>query len=598
MAVNDFVRMFLLKNKKTTANQLYTTWGKALKKNEVLTEYPRPQLKRENYKILNGLWNYAITDNKRLPGHYDGRILVPFSPESVLSGVDRQVMPKDYLWYERKITIKDLRAGHRLLLHFGAVDQYARVYVNKKKAASHLGGYLPFTVDITELLVKGRNQIIVMVRDTSDTSYHSRGKQKLHRGGMFYTAQSGIWQTVWMEWVPEYYIKNLKLTPLYDESRLQIEIEMNQLKEGPDLPVWLQIADRGEVIANVEVAGNKFLVPINGFTPWTPENPHLYDITLTAGEDKVESYFAMRKIEVKKDKEGIPRIFLNGEVYFQNGVLDQGYWPDGLYTAPSDEAMIYDIKTMKDLGFNMLRKHIKIEPLRWYYHCDRLGMLVWQDMVNGGESYNMLLLGYLPNFFPRLAERIKDDWYPFFSRLNAKGRQDWKNDCAGTIDLLYNFPSVVVWVPFNEGWGQFNAEEAVELIRAIDSTRLIDQASGWFDQKGGDFKSIHNYFRRLRIVPEKRAVVLSEFAGYACPIPDHMYSKEIYGYKIYRNRENFEKAIRKLYKKEVPDLIKEGLSAAVFTQLSDVEEEINGLLTYDRKVLKVKKLPVVSSNYQ
>ncbi|SHO51730.1 glycoside hydrolase family 2 protein [Anaerocolumna xylanovorans] len=588
--IRDYIKMFLIKSKKASTNQLYTKWGEELKK-KPLTEYPRPQLKRDSYIPLNGLWNYAVTKTREFPGRYDGRILVPFSPESALSGVGRQIMPRDYLWYERKITVKEIRANSRLILHFGAVDQYAKVFVNKKKAVSHLGGYLPFSADITDMLVKGKNELLVMVRDASDTSYHSRGKQKLLSGGMFYTAQSGIWQSVWMEWVPDYYIKNLKITPLYEESMLQLEITMNNQKEGPEIPVWIQVTDKERLILSQEDSGNKLLIPLPGFIPWSPENPHLYGLTVIVGEDRVDSYFAMRKVEVKKDEKGIPRIFLNGKPYFQNGVLDQGYWPDGLYTPPSDEAMIYDILTMKKLGFNMLRKHIKVEPLRWYYHCDRLGMLVWQDMVNGGDSYNMLLLGYLPNFFPRVAEKIKDNWYPFFSRRNEKGRQEWKADLAGTIEHLYNSPCIVVWVPFNEGWGQFDSEEAVRLIKGIDNFRLIDQASGWFDQKGGDFKSIHNYFRKLHIVTEKRAVVLSEFAGFACPTTGHMFSKNIYGYKIYRAREDFEKAVGKLYKEELPMLIKKGLSAAVFTQLSDVEDEINGLLTYDRKVLKVTKIP-------
>lgn len=596
MTITDLIKIFLIRSKKASTNQLYTRWGKDLSINKVHKEYPRPQLRRDNYKTLNGPWNYAVTKDGRFPIHYDGKILVPFSPESVLSRVNRQIMPKDYLWYERKFNIKEIKKGYRLILHFGAVDQYARVFLNKKKAVSHVGGYLPFEADITDLLRKGRNQIIVMVQDKSDTSYHTRGKQKLLRGGMFYTAQSGIWQSVWMEWVPECHIKGLKITPLYEEASVQLEITMNVQKDIDLNPVWIQISDGDRILLTMEDYGNKFLIPFPNFIPWSPENPKLYDLTVLVGEDRVDSYFAMRKVEVKKDGKGIPRIFLNGKAYFQNGVLDQGYWPDGLYTPPSDEAMIFDILTMKKLGFNMIRKHIKMEPLRWYYHCDRLGMLVWQDMVNGGEAYNMLLLGYLPNFFPRISGRIRDNWYPFFSRRNERGRQEWKEDCIGTIELLYNSPSIVVWVPFNEGWGQFDAGEAVRLIRSMDSTRLIDEASGWFDQKGGDFKSIHNYFRKLTVIPEKRAVVLSEFAGFACPVQGHMFSKDIYGYKVYRKQEDFQKAIRRLYKKELPGLIEQGLSAAVFTQLSDVEDEINGLVTYDREVIKISKIPPLKTD--
>ncbi|BCJ97853.1 glycoside hydrolase family 2 protein [Anaerocolumna chitinilytica] len=588
--IQDYIKMFIIKSKKASTNQLYTKWGEE-QRTKTLTEYPRPQLKRDSYIPLNGLWNYAITKNAKFPGRFDGRIVVPFSPESILSRVNKQIMPKDYLWYERKFNVKELKANSRLILHFGAVDQYARVFVNRKKVTSHTGGYLPFSVDITDMLVKGKNELHVLARDLSDTSYHCRGKQKLLRGGMFYTAQSGIWQSVWMEWVPDYYIKSLRITPLYEKSMVQLEITMNGRKEEADVPVWIQVTDKEQIIISKEESGNKFLIPMPGFIPWSPENPYLYGLTVVVGEDKIDSYFAMRKVEVKKDEEGTLRIFLNDKAYFQNGVLDQGYWPDGLYTSPSDEAMVQDILAMKKLGFNMLRKHIKVEPLRWYYHCDRLGMLVWQDMVNGGGRYNMLFLGYLPNFFPKAADRIKDSRYSLFSRKNERGRQEWQEDMVGTIEHLYNCPSIVVWVPFNEGWGQFDAKEAVDLIKKLDPTRLVDQASGWFDQKGGDFKSIHNYFRKLRIVTEERAVVLSEFAGFACPVSDHMFSKNIYGYKIYKNREDLEKALYKLYKEELPALIKKGLSAAVFTQLSDVEDEINGLMTYDRKVLKVEKLP-------
>ncbi len=588
--IQDYIKMFIIKSKKASTNQLYTKWGEE-QRTKTLTEYPRPQLKRDSYIPLNGLWNYAITKNAKFPGRFDGRIVVPFSPESILSRVNKQIMPKDYLWYERKFNVKELKASSRLILHFGAVDQYARVFVNRKKVTSHTGGYLPFSVDITDMLVKGKNELHVLSRDLSDTSYHCRGKQKLLRGGMFYTAQSGIWQSVWMEWVPDYYIKSLQITPLYEKSMVQLEINMNGRKEEADVPVWIQVSDKEQIIISKEESGNKFLIPMPGFIPWSPENPYLYGLTVVVGEDKIDSYFAMRKVEVKKDEEGTLRIFLNDKAYFQNGVLDQGYWPDGLYTPPSDEAMVQDILAMKKLGFNMLRKHIKVEPLRWYYHCDRLGMLVWQDMVNGGGRYNMLFLGYLPNFFPKAADRIKDSRYSLFSRKNERGRQEWQEDMVGTIEHLYNCPSIVVWVPFNEGWGQFDAKEAVDLIKKLDPTRLVDQASGWFDQKGGDFKSIHNYFRKLRIVTEERAVVLSEFAGFACPVSDHMFSKNIYGYKIYKNREDLEKALYKLYKEELPALIKKGLSAAVFTQLSDVEDEINGLMTYDRKVLKVEKLP-------
>jgi hypothetical protein len=295
----------------------------------------------------------------------------------------------------------------------------------------------------------------------------------------------------------------------------------------------------------------------------------------------------MRSVELKKDEEGITRIYLNRKPYFQNGLLDQGYWPDGLYTAPSDEAMIFDIEQAKALGFNMLRKHIKIEPLRWYYHCDRLGMLVWQDMVNGGEEYNQLLVGYFPTIVPWAAGRFKDKHYKMLGRESKEGRREWCMECRQTVELLYNCPSVVVWVPFNEGWGQFDAKEAYQLIKELDSTRLIDHASGWFDQGIGDFESIHNYFHPLRVKHKDRAVIFSEIGGYACYIMEHSFSWKVYGYKIFLTKEDFDEAYQRLYHTELAKLQEQGLSAVVFTQLSDVEDEVNGLLTYDRKVCKV-----------
>jgi beta-galactosidase/beta-glucuronidase len=328
-------------------------------------------------------------------------------------------------------------------------------------------------------------------------------------------------------------------------------------------------------------------IPFKKFEYWSPENPYLYNMVIFAGNDKVESYFAMRKVEIKKDEEDIPRIFLNNKPYFQNGLLDQGYWPDGLYTAPSDEALIFDIQKAKELGFNMLRKHIKIEPLRWYYHCDRLGMLVWQDMINGGEDYNTLLVGYLPTLFPGIVNHIKDSHYKWFGRKSEEGRKEWSEECRETVELLYNSPSIVVWVPFNEAWGQFDAKKAYDLIRELDTTRLVDHASGWYDQKCGDFKSIHEYFHPLKVKVETRPVILSEFGGYACYINEHSYSLQIYGYRIYLTKEDFHKAYQDLLEKEIENLRKLGLSAAVYTQLSDVEDEVNGLFTYDRKICKV-----------
>lgn len=594
MKIKDVIKTFMLSKKKQPYNQLYTKWGEELDAEHVLEEYPRPQLRRDNYTILNGYWDYCITKNKEKPSRFEGKILVPFSPECALSGVNRQVMPEDYLWYERNITIDEIQDGNRCILHFGAVDQFCEVFINNIKVKKHIGGYLPFSCDITKYIKTGDNRLTLRVIDLTDTSYHSRGKQVMLRGGMFYTAQSGIWQTVWLEWVPEQYIKSIKITPSLEEGCIQLDINMNHWEgKVEENEITVKIFSEQQLVQRVDDYGTSFIIPVNNPRLWSPEDPFLYDMMIRVGEDVVESYFAMRKFEVKKDEAGIPRMFLNNKAYFHNGLLDQGYWPDGLYTAPSDEAMIYDIQTTKELGFNMLRKHIKIEPLRWYYHCDRLGVLVWQDMVNGGEKYNMLWLGYLPTFFPKLVKKVKDNCYVLFSRTNKKGRDEWTRECKKTVEHLYNCPSIAVWVPFNEGWGQFDAAKATELIKGLDKTRLVDQASGWFDQKGGDFSSIHNYFRKLDVIPENRAAVLSEFAGYVCYIPKHSFSNNIYGYKIYVNKKDLNKAVQNLYSKEIPALIEKGLSSAVFTQLSDVEDEVNGLLTYDRKVCKVEKIEAV-----
>lgn len=590
MDLENALRTFKFKGKKPEKNQLYTIWGEKIDPQHLLEEYPRPQLKRDNYSILNGYWNYCISNNQTMPKQYDGRILVPFSPESILSGVNRQLKPKQYLWYERRLQIDLKPYGERCLLHFGAVDQYCEVYVNHHKVCEHLGGYLPFTVDITERMKEGDNLLNVMVTDESDTSFHSRGKQKLKRGGMFYTAQSGIWQTVWLEWVPDLYITDLKITPVTDRGEVRIEIYLNDdfnRKEVTNLVFQVDIYKDRNLTQTVSSNLQFITVSFHDFEFWCPENPVLYDMVITTGNDRVESYFAMRKVEIKKDTEGVPRIYLNNEPYFQNGLLDQGYWPDGLYTAPSDEAMLYDIRKAKELGFNMLRKHIKIEPLRWYYHCDRIGMLVWQDIVNGGDKYNMLLVGYLPTLLPKLASKIGDKHYHMLGRGNGQGRREWTLECRKTVQHLYNSPSIITWVPFNEGWGQFDAKEAYKMIHELDTTRLIDHASGWFDQGCGDFESIHNYFHPMRAVIKNRPVILSEYGGYACYINNHSFSHEIYGYRIYRTKEEFNRAYHHLLEDDIKELAHSGLSAAVFTQLSDVEDEVNGLLTYDRKICKV-----------
>ena len=552
-----------------------TIWGDKLDRNCILEEYPRPQMKRESYLNLNGAWDYAITETENPPKKYDGEILVPFSPESELSGVNRTLQPSQTLWYRRTISLPEGFNRGRVLLHFGAVDQQATVYINGIEVCSHVGGYTPFSMDITSNL-KEENTIVLKVRDYSDSSYHSRGKQKTARGGIWYTAQSGIWQTVWLESVPPEYIAGIKVTPLYDEGELELTVISDSR-----LPCHA-LAD-GKEISFFSNEPARLKVP--NFTAWTPEDPHLYPLSVTMGEDSVDSYFGMRKFSVEHDEQGVNRLFLNNKPYFHNGLLDQGYFCDGLYTAPSDEAMVFDIQTAKDLGFNMLRKHIKIEPLRFYYHCDRLGMLVWQDMVNGGGKYKTLTIS------SPLVTGIhwKDSRYKLFSREDKEWREQYNRELDETVTHLYNAVSLAMWVPFNEGWGQFDAEAAVKRILSLDETRTIDHASGWHDQKIGEIKSLHVYFKQYRFKPDKhnRAVVLSEFGGYNYRAEGHCFNDRDFGYKRLKTPEKLLAAYEHLYYNEVIPAKEKGLCATVYTQLTDVEDELNGLITYDRSVIKL-----------
>ena len=599
--------------------QLYTRWGRELDPQNVLPEYPRPLLRRSSYTNLNGYWDYAFTREFKIPEKYDGQILVPFSPEAVLSGVSRQLMPDEYLWYRRIFIIEGWngrKSGRRLILHFGAVDQACAVYVNGQRAARHTGGYLPFEADITQLVRDGENELIVAVKDLSDTSCHARGKQRLERGGMFYTAQSGIWQTVWMEAVPETYIQTIESVTDPDAGTVRIRVTAaeNNKYEGTEvktsghqegdrasgLPVQVQIhrpglytdsceysVDEEILCSGIGSAGEWIEIAIPDIMLWTCETPYLYFFTVTMGEDRVESYFAMRRFSVEKDEKGIPRICMNGEVQFQNGVLDQGYWPDGLYTAPSDEAMIFDITEMKRCGFNMVRKHIKIEPQRWYWHCDRLGIVVWQDMVNGGEAYRYWFVTYLATVMSWRNIKIKDSHPWLLARRERTGRTEFVREMKETIRLLKGHPSICTWVIFNEGWGQFQTKELTRIAREADPDRLIDPASGWFDQGGGDLQSVHNYFFRLKVRPEKeRAAVLSEIGGHTYREPDHSACEELYGYGACRDKEALGRAYRELTKK-VKKLIPQGLCASVYTQWTDIEEEINGVYTWDREVRKI-----------
>lgn len=577
------------------ANQLYTRWGRELDPDHVLEEYPRPAMVRESYLNLNGIWEYAIDQSELMPKQYDGSILVPFSPEAVLSGVNRQVMPEDVLHYRRMVNLTETFLTGRCLLHFGAVDQICRVFVNGKLAGGHTGGYLPFTLDVTGLVHTGENCLQVEVKDYSDTSYHSRGKQKLERGGMWYTAQSGIWQTVWMECVPENHISELKIIPRYDEGEIEIKV-MTDRDEKTECTGKISL--RGEVITTVKFHANqKTRIELKRFEEWTPEKPSLYDMTIEMEEDRVETYFAMRKYSVGRDRKGMLRFFLNNRPCLHNGLLDQGYYPDGLYTAPSDEALQYDILKMKELGFNLLRKHIKVEPARWYYHCDRIGMLVWQDMVCGGETYNMRFICTMPNMFMWSGRIIKDNKHHKFARANERGKAEYYQELKDMLRHLYNYPSIAAWVPFNEGWGQFDASTATRMVRKMDPSRLIDEASGWFDQHGGDMYSIHNYWRPLKFRPQKdRVAALTECGGYSYRVEGRSYCDEVYGYRKYYSKQDLTDGVVGLWDKELIPNLKNGLCAIVYTQVSDVEEEVNGLVTYDREEVKVEEHRIQEMN--
>lgn len=627
---------------------LMTIWGETLDKEHVLPEYPRPQLIRKaGHRILNGEWEYAFTKTgESLPLHYDGKILVPFSPECVLSGVMRQLQPDEYLWYRRSVTLQGPSdsCADRVLLHFGAVDQSCIVFINGKKAGEHTGGYLPFSFDITELTGKEEQQleIVVRVRDLSDTSWHARGKQKLKSGGMFYTAVSGIWQSVWLEWAPEKRVESI----LADWDGRKNAVRISVLGEGisacrfrifsPALctgeednvraPEDAERFLENEIAACDAVPGETAVVSLPVVRLWSQDAPWLYYCRVSVPEgDEVISYFALRsftlekegrvisppalcsqedgpesgsKKQVKESREkqaemspdpAAPRICLNHQVQFQYGVLDQGYWPDGIYTPPSEEALLFEIAGMKEFGFNMVRKHIKIETERWYYHCDRLGIAVWQDMVCGGGPLKSWYVTYLATLFTQIRMRISDRHLFLQSRTKQEGREEFEKEMLETIARLRSHPSIAAWVIFNEGWGQFETQRLTELARRTDPSRLIDQASGWFDQGGGDFRSIHHYFFRLLYEKEdRRGLVLSECGGFPWMEPGHSMDQNQYGYGKFKSQEEMNGAFTALMDR-IRELEQDGFCAVVYTQWSDVEGEVNGIWTYDRKVRKIGK---------
>lgn len=580
---------------KSVEGNIMTRWAKKISPENVLPEYPRPQMVRNKWMNLNGLWDYVIVskEQKKIT-NYDGKLLVPYPLESALSGVKKQLLPSEKLWYRRTFTLPEEWTGQHLLLHFGAVDWEAMVYINGVLAGNHTGGYCPFTLEISDLLLAGINEIVVSVWDPTDTINQERGKQVLKPKGIFYTSISGIWQTVWLEPVAETYIESIKLLPDIDKEILHLApFIKGNLK---DLQLEVSYYDEGVEISHIAAnAASPLALEIVSPKLWSPSSPFLYTlkIKLMRGSkliDEISSYFGMRKISSKKDIKGDPQILLNNQPIFQSGLLDQGYWPDGLYTAPTDEALRYDIELAKKMGFNMLRKHIKVEPARWYYYCDLLGMLVWQDMPSGGSGFNILYNLLLPN----LGVNVKDTTtraHTNFGRKNSSNQENYNHELKEMLDALYNSPCIVTWVPFNEGWGQFDAAKIASWVKGYDASRLVDHASGWYDQQGGDFKSIHTYIRKLRKPKRQdgRAFVISEFGGYGLKESGHIWreDKEL-SYSGYKSREKLTAAYKALIKEQVMPLISKGLCATVYTQLTDVETEINGILSYDREVIKIE----------
>ena len=552
--------------KKQKFTTLVTPYASEMNKNIPWNEYPRPSMVRGSFLCLNGEWDFAISTSDAV-SDYSEKILVPFPPESLLSGIERIKKDGELLHYRRSFYLPEGFEGDRIILHFGAVDTICTVYLNGERVADHDGGYLPFSVDITKFTFKsGKNNLYVIVKDNLNKIY-PYGKQTKKRGGMWYTPVSGIWQTVWIEGLPEKYIHRIKLTTTAANVRLQVVGGEEHKKI---------ILRSGEVF---EFDGESF-----DFCPkekhlWSPEDPYLYYFTLECGEDRVESYFALREIGIGEFN-GIPRLTLNGKPYLFNGLLDQGYYPDGIFLPATSKGYEDDIIRMKECGFNMLRKHIKIEPEIFYHLCDKLGMVVFQDMVNN-SGYSFFIDTVLPTIGLKSI--------PILFRHKSKRSQEiFIRDMIRTQEHLYSFPSVLYYTIFNEGWGQFKADETYELAKFLDPTRVYDATSGWFYRKKSDVDSRHVYFKPVKLGKlTKRPIVISEFGGYSHRVKNHIFGDEEYGYSSFDTCEEFEAAFRKLYGEEIKPLISQGISALVYTQVSDVEDETNGLLTYDRKVLKV-----------
>ncbi len=568
-------------------NKIKTPWAEKVNPANPLPEYPRPQMVREGWMNLNGLWDYTLQPKggqTAIPTAADGKILVPFAIESALSGVGKTVSKDSVLWYKREVNLPARLRQQNVLLHFGAVDWQCEVYINGQLAGSHQGGYDPFYFDITPFLKPGvQQEIAVQVWDPTDAGPQPRGKQVNKPETIWYTPVTGIWQTVWLEGVPKTYIQATTHTPDIDKQQLAIAAQIQGAQPNDQVRVSAWDGKR-KVAEQTFKAGTRAELAIANPKLWSPSNPFLYDMRVAIVRngkviDEVKSYFAMRKISMQPDAKGIQRMLLNNEFVFQYGPLDQGWWPDGLYTAPTEQALLFDIVKTKEMGFNMIRKHVKVEPARWYYHCDREGMLVWQDMPNGDWG------GRWENF-PGLEGRGED------MQRTPESEQIFRTEWAAIMDALHNFQSIVVWVPFNEAWGQFKTEEITQWTMERDPSRLVNSASGgnFHPDQVGHIMDMHHYpdplMPRADLFGAKQVIVLGEFGGLGLPIEGHTWqNKDNWGYQSFKSQEELVEKYASFVDK-LETLIQRGLSAAVYTQTTDVEIETNGLITYDRKVVK------------
>jgi len=573
---------------KPAGDKIKTPWAEKIDVKNVLPEYPRPIMERPEWMNLNGLWEYSILKSGQTePKNFDEQILVPFPVESSLSGVMKTVGGENEVWYKRTFEVPAKWKGKNILLQFGAVDWKADVWVNDIKIGSHTGGYTPFSFDITPFLTKTAVQkLVVKVWDGTDNGFQPRGKQVVKPNGIWYTPVTGIWQTVWLEPVAAKYIENIQTVPNIDKSQVAVSVRTKGAAYGDVVEVKLYDGTK-EVAASKATSGEKLELSVPELKQWSPESPFLYSMKVSLLSngivtDQVNSYFAMRKISTKRDKNGIVRLELNNAPYFQFGPLDQGWWPDGLYTAPTDEALKYDIQKTKDLGFNMIRKHVKVEPARWYTHCDQLGILVWQDMPSGDRSPQWQNRNYFNgNEFRRSAES------------EANFRKEWKE----IMDFLYSNPCIVTWVPFNEAWGQFKTAEIAEWTKTYDQSRLVNPASGGNHYPIGDMLDLHNYpGPDMYLYDGQRPTVLGEYGGIGLALEGHLWATDKnWGYVQFKNSKEVTDEYVK-YGEALLKMIKNGFSAGVYTQTTDVEGEVNGLMTYDRKVIKMEEQRVKEIN--